>query len=138
MPSTRTWALTFGGALLLTIVFAALGWFLESGKTVDQRAALQLPAMAVFFTLFLVMGFSGLALMIRVFVALQQRIGNATHPVVRFLAEHDTGIILGLFALCVAGLAFAIPAAIGDGFFGSDAKRWLDGLFRGRPTGSNR
>ena len=126
MLSTRTWALTFGGALLLAMLFAWLG---------RRAAALQLPAMLVFFTLFLVMGFSGLALMVRVFVAAQGRIGNASHPVVRFLAVHDTGVILGLFALCAAGLALAVPAAIGDGFFGDDAKRWLARVMRGGSTG---
>jgi hypothetical protein len=136
MLSTRTWALTFGGALLLTVVLVSLGRFLEGGKTVAERAALPLPAMIVLFTLFLVMGFSGLALMIRVFVAAQRRIGHAEHPIVRLLAQHDTAIILGLFALCVAGLAIAVPAAISDGFFGQDAQRWLEGWFRGRATGA--
>ena len=134
MLSTRTWALAFGGALVPTILLASLGRFLEGGKTVDERA-LQLPVMIVFFTLFLAMGFSGLALVIRVFVAAQRRIGNTAHPIVRLLAEHDTAIILSLFALCLAGLAIAVPAAIKDGFFGKDAQRWLDGLLRGRSTG---
>jgi hypothetical protein len=135
MLSTRTWAFTFGGALVMTILLASVGKLLEEGKTVDQRAALQLPAMIIFFTLFLVMGFSGLALMVRLFVAGQRRIGNEAHPLVRFLGAHETGIILGFFALCLAGLVIAIPAAISDGFFGKEAQLWLDALFRGRAKG---
>ena len=129
MPSMRTWALLFAGALLATVLLGSVGKVLESGRAVDQRAALQLPAMIVFFALFVIMGFSGLALMIKLLVAGQRWMGNEAHPFVRFLTAHETGIILGFFALCVAGLAIAIPAAISDGSFGRDAQarlaRWL-------------
>ncbi len=135
MLSTRTWALAFGAALATTILLAFVGRFLGGERMFEERPALELPAKVVVFTLFLVMGFSGLALMLRLFVAGQRKIGNEAHPLVRLLAEHDTAVMLGFFALCVAGLALAIPAAIKDGFFGPDAQRWMDGLFRGRSTG---
>jgi hypothetical protein len=135
MLTIRTWAFIFGGALLATMLLASLGKMLEGSRTVDQRAALQLPAMIVFFTLFVVMGFSGLALMIKLLVAGQRWLGNEAHPLVRFLTAHETGIILGFFALCLAGLVIAVPAAISDGFFGPDAQRWLTRWFRGSSTG---
>jgi hypothetical protein len=135
MLTIRTWAFIFAGALLATIVLASVGKVLESSRTVDQRAALQLPAMIVFFTLFLVMGFSGLALMIRLLVAGQRWMGNEAHPFVRFLGAHETGIIVGFFVLCLAGLAIAVPAALSDGFFGRDAQVWLARWFRGASKG---
>src|SRR5688572_29568529 len=133
MLSTRTWAFVFAGALATTILLAFVGRFFLGGERMfEERPALELPGKVVVFTLFLVMGFSGIALMLRLFVAGQKKIGNEAHPLVRLLAEHDTAVMLGFFAICVAGLALATPAAINDGFFGPDAQRWMDGLFRGR------
>ena len=92
-------------------------------------------AMIVFFTVFLVIGFAGLALMIKLFVAGQRWLGNEAHPFVRFVSAHETGIIVGFFVLCLAGLAIAVPAALSDGFFGRDAQVWLARWFRGASKG---
>lgn len=135
MLSMRAWALIFACALLATILLASFGKVFESSRPVDQRAALQLPAMIVFFALFVIMGFSGLALMIKLLVAGQRWMGNEAHPFVRFLVAHETGIILGFFALCGVGLVIAIPAAMSDGFFGREAQAWLARWFRGSSTG---
>jgi hypothetical protein len=134
--STRAWVFSFIGALGITILLAVVGrLFLGGENTFRARPHLELPMKVAVFSLFLVMGFSGLALMLRLFVAGQRRIGNEGHPLVRLLAAHDTAVMTGLFALVGLGLAIAIPAAMSDGFFGPEAQRWIKGLGRPRPSG---
>ena len=136
MLSTRTWVFVFAGALATTILLALAGRFFLGGENMfEERPALELPMKVAVFSLFLVMGFSGLALMLRLFVAGQRKIGNEAHPLVRLFVEHDTAVMLGLFGLCAAGLALAIPAAIKDGFFGADAQRSVAAAFRPRSAG---
>ncbi len=37
---------------------------------------------------------------------------------IRAVAAHQTGIVVGFWLFCLLGLAIAVPAAIHDGFFG--------------------
>lgn len=84
-------------------------------------------AKIVAFGLFLAIGFAAVPLMLRLFVYGQRRIGNESVPMVRFLAEHQTGVVLAAWAVFALGLAVALPAMITDEFFGRPAKQALHG-----------
>ena len=83
-------------------------------------------AKIVAFGLFLAMGFAAVPLMLRLFVYGQRRIGNGAVPMVRFLADHQTGVVLAVWAVFALGLTIALPAMITDEFFGRPAKLAAD------------
>lgn len=56
------------------------------------------------------------------FLAGQRYIGNAAHPLVRTLAEHETFVVVAFWSMGLIDLAIAMPVAIKDGFFGPGAR----------------
>ena len=135
MFSLRTHALIFGGILALTILLAILGNVLQAaGVTAPQ--GFETPAKVVFFTLFLAIGFSAIPLMVKLVLAGQVRIGNADRPLIRTLIAHQGAIIWAMWAVILAGLALAVPAAIDDGFFGESAARQFRALMLGKTQGT--
>src|SRR5258708_32252611 len=64
-------------------------------------------AKVVAFGLFLVLGFAAIPLMLRVFLWGQRRIGNESVPMVRFLGDHQTGVVLTVWI--VFGLGSRSP-----------------------------
>jgi len=63
---------------------------------------------------FLVFGFSSIGLMLHVFVLLQLRVGNAAAPMIRFLADHETGATLVLWGFLGLGTLIALPFMLID------------------------
>jgi hypothetical protein len=51
---------------------------------------------------------------IRFFIAAQERIGNADHPLVRFLREHEQQAVRAVWLLWAVGILIALPVAIHD------------------------
>ena len=64
--------------------------------------------------LFCIFGFSCIGLMVHVFVLLQVRIGNAAAPMIRFLADHETGVTLVFWAFLGLGTLIALPFMLKD------------------------
>lgn len=73
--------------------------------------------------------------MLRVFLWGQRRIGNEAVPMVRFLADHQSGVVLAMWAVFALGLAVALPAMVADEFFGREARLWLEARWRGPSRG---
>lgn len=69
------------------------------------------------FLMFLVMGFSIWPPVVKLFVFLQIKIGNAELPLVKFLQSHEQGFIYGVWCLLIIGLCIALPGSIKEGFF---------------------
>ena len=88
-------------------------------------------AKIVAFALFLALGFGAIPVMLRVFLWGQRRIGNEAVPMVRFLAEHQTGVVVAVWIVFALGLAVALPAMLADEFFGRPAKLWFEARLRG-------
>jgi len=51
---------------------------------------------------------------IRFFIAAHERIGNAEHPVVRFLRRHERAVVWAVWILWALGALIALPAAVHD------------------------
>jgi uncharacterized membrane protein len=121
MFSLKTHAIITGGLFGAIIVMATVGNELhDSGGYIAESSVSQFAARIVFFALFLTFGFSCIPLMVKLVLAGQTAIGNGEVGFVRFVAAHQTRIVIGFWLFCLLGLAIAIPAAVHDGFFDAD------------------
>jgi hypothetical protein len=68
-------------------------------------------AMLLLFCLF---GFACMGLMLHVFVVLQTAMGNGGVPVIRFLAQHETGVTFAAWGFLGIGTLIAMPFALAD------------------------
>jgi len=133
--STKVFAVVFVAALCALLLFAITAAVLQRTAAFRDGVALETPVKIFVFAVFLAMGFSAMPLMLKLFLAGRRRIGNAAHPLVRLLADHETFVVVGFWAMCAVGLAIAIPFAIKDGFFGPAATAWMEGALTGKSRG---
>lgn len=110
-----TWRILCFGSFAAMIVLGIAG-------TVTQGAMEGAPAspatqlafaipIGIAFLLFLV---SVPPVAIRFFIAAQKRIGNAAHPVVRFLREHERAVVIAVWIVWIAGALVAAPVIVQD------------------------
>ena len=118
MLGLRTHALISASLFAAIVVMAMIGNALQKQGLLPESPTVQLAAKVVFFGLFLFFGFSCIPLMLKLFLAGQTMIGNGELRIIRGVAAHETGIVVGAWLFLLAGLAIAVPAAIQDGFFG--------------------
>jgi|SRR5690348_1899371 hypothetical protein len=64
--------------------------------------------------LFFVFGFACIGLMIHVFILMQVKIGNAAAPMIRFLAQHETGVTVAFWCFLGLGVLIAMPFILVD------------------------
>ena len=112
MPSTRHW---------LVALASLVGLVLASGVTLSvlfarAGAAGGLPSLSVVMPLriLVVVGIAGAIacvppLVVRSFVGGQRRIGNRDEPRVAWVAQHEAGVVHGLWLVWGAGLLIALP-----------------------------
>jgi len=98
MPSTRFWLLLFLGQIA---VLALLAWLGEA----RTPAPLRWLGIACIVGIFL----STPALIVKAFVAGQQRIGNGELSMVQGVARHEVALVVGAWVLMGAALAMAWP-----------------------------
>ncbi len=82
-----------------------------AGMSPDTAGKLTRLAVLLFFFIF---GFACIGLMIHVFVVLQTRIGNAAAPMVRLLADNETGITFAFWGFLGIGTLIALPFMLKD------------------------
>jgi hypothetical protein len=107
------------GSFVAMIALSVLGAILQSrGWHPDPEHPDRIGYIVggVFFALFLLLAFSLVPLMIRLFVAGQGRIGNRERGLIQFLAAHERGAAYAIWALWGAGLAIATPVMLHDLF----------------------
>ena len=117
MPSTRTW---------LVVLASLIGLVIACGITLSllfsrAEAAGRLPSLSVVMPL-RILAMLGIAaaiacvapLMVRSFIGGQRRVGNANEPRVAWVAQHEAGVVGGLWLVWAAGLVVALPAFIGE------------------------
>ncbi len=69
------------------------------------------------FAMFLVMGFSIWPPVLRLFLFLQIKIGNAELPLVKFLQSNEKAFIYFVWCMLFIGLCIALPGSLKEGFF---------------------
>lgn len=74
----------------------------------------------LWFAIFLLIAFSAVPLMIKLFVYLHTRIGNGEHPVIRWVDTHRWPMVWGFWGVFALGLLIALPTMLREGFFNPD------------------
>ncbi|MGB9653390.1 MAG: hypothetical protein WCB01_16435 [Candidatus Cybelea sp.] len=122
MPRIFTLALISCGIFALMILAIVLGDALIESGVIKNPLQYQTPAKIVFFTLFIVFGFSLIPLMVRLVLAGLESIGKSLNiqPFAPLIARPGW-IVWPIWLLMASGVAVALPAAIRAGFFGPDA-----------------
>ncbi len=117
--NAKLFLIIFASAFLLLIFSYPTFNFLESigvltRETIGSKKETILQTFQ--FVMFCVMGFSIVPIMIRLFVFLQLKIGNAEVPLVQFLQAHEQGFVLGVWCFFIVGLCIIVPGIIKNGF----------------------
>jgi hypothetical protein len=117
VTTTRTWLLLVAGQLALLALLAAGGTALESRAAAAggaPPAALMIPIRVL--GVAALVGFVACVppTMVRVFVAAQLRIGNGAHPLVAWLARHETAVVRATLGVWTLGALIALPLMIRD------------------------
>jgi hypothetical protein len=119
MPKTKTFIIIFATAWVAIIVIGVVGNGLQARGLISDPATMArvgLYAKIIIFTLFVVQSFCLLPLALRLFVALQIKIGNREHALVKALIEHERGVIYAYWAVWFVGLVVALPTIIREMF----------------------
>ena len=103
-------SVALAGILLLGVIGRILGL----NRTAERRASAAPWMAGVVLLLFLVLGGSLVALMLRAFLVLQERIGNADLWIARILREHESGVTWGVWGLFALGTLIALPVMARD------------------------
>ncbi len=117
MFSLKTHAIITGALLATMIIMAIAGNVLHDRGYLPDSSGTQFAARVIFFALLLAFGFSCIPTMLKFFLAGQIAIGNGNVTIIRAIAAHRTGVVIGVWLFLAFGLAIALPAAIRDGFF---------------------
>jgi hypothetical protein len=117
MFSLRTHAIIFGALFALVVGIAILGNVLEAEGVVLATPAAQRTMQIVFFSLVIALALAAVPVMVKAVIAAQIVAGNGEQPLIKFVVANQVRIIAVMWALMIAGLALAIPAAIEDGMF---------------------
>ncbi|HYL74013.1 MAG TPA: hypothetical protein VEU96_07385 [Bryobacteraceae bacterium] len=116
MPASKTLpkleAIAAVGSFALIFVAGLVGRMaIRAGM--DEKTAGVLTRCGILL-LFFIFGFSCIGLMIHVFIVLQTRIGNAAVPMVRFMADHETGVTVAAWSFLGLGTIIALPFMLQD------------------------
>jgi len=115
---TKPSLIVFLTTLVILILSAIIGNILESNGTFGKLSPIAVSAVKVFyFTLFCVLAFSLIPLVISYFIAMQIKIGNGDVAVIKWIQDHQRGVIFGFWAFCIIGMCIALPTIIRAGFF---------------------
>jgi len=114
----KVFLLIFALALGLMIFSDNFFNIFESGRMLAKKTIgpKGIPFLQVFqFAMFLVLGFSIIPIMIRLFVILQLKIGNGELPLVQFLHAHEQGAVFSIWGFYAIGLCYIVPEFIKNG-----------------------
>jgi hypothetical protein len=118
-PRIKFFAFLAVGSFVAMIALSVLGAILQSrGWHPDPEHPDRIGYLVggVFVALFLLLAFSLVPLMIRLFVSGQARIGNRELGLIQLLAAHERGAAYAIWALWGTGLAIATPFMLHDLF----------------------
>jgi hypothetical protein len=105
------------GSFAALIILSVIGKALDVQNVVRNREAAGTIVKLTAFSLFLILGFSLLPVMLHLFVIAQGKIGNGELAPIRFLRQHEIGVTLAFWGMFTAGLLVALPVMWTD-FFG--------------------
>lgn len=96
------------GSFAAILGLAAVGNVLQS-RGVQNTPAISTAFKLTAFSLFLVLAYTLVALLLHVFIVAQDRIGNGNVGMVVFLRTHEIGVDIGVWSMFTLGLLIALP-----------------------------
>ena len=102
----KLFTIVFFGALGLTIVSSVIGNILEARGVLTEEmigAKGVTAVLAFYFGLFCVMAFSLVPLVIRFFINMQVKIGNAEFVLIRWLQANEKPVVFGFWGFIILG-----------------------------------
>jgi hypothetical protein len=112
IPSTRTMLIITGSYVLLFVLFGIFrAWIIRDGQAFDETSHPRVFACVkvALCGLLVMIGFTATPWVIRSFVAGQVKIGNGDHGLVSLLRNHETPVILAVWAVFTLGWLMAAP-----------------------------
>ena len=110
--SIKIYVMILALCFALFIGWAVVGGMLESSGVKIDPATIQV----VSFILFLVMGFTIVPVMIRLFIRGQIKIGNGDATVIKFLQAHEKKVVYCIWGFYALGLIYLLPVIKEDLF----------------------
>jgi hypothetical protein len=118
--NTKLYLIILASAFGLLIVGSIVGNMLESSGRFDSESLgpRGITALKIFFfTLFCIICYAAVPLLIKAFIVLQLKVGNGESFLVKFVQAHEQAVTYGFWAMCAIGICISLPAAIKEGFF---------------------
>jgi hypothetical protein len=113
----KIFALTAAGIFVLVITLSVLGSMLEQSDSrfaAEWKAIFEKNSSAVFGTLFFLLCFTIVPVILRVFVRLQTWIGNTELPLVKFLQQHEYTVTYVVWGIMAVFILIMLPTIIKD------------------------
>jgi hypothetical protein len=114
---TRFFIIIAASSFGLMVLSAIVGNVLESMGVLTKENIGRTGTVIVlsfYFTLFCILAFSLVPVLLKAFVAMQVRIGNGEHALIRWVREHERGTVFTVWGLFTAGLLIAFTLARQD------------------------
>jgi hypothetical protein len=115
--NTKICVITLASSFGLIILGSILSGILESSGTITKETLDSSAIQIIYFALFCIASFSLVPVVIRFFIFMQIKIGNAEFFLVRWFQANEQTIVYCVWTMMVVGLCISLPAAIADGFF---------------------
>lgn len=118
--TTKVYVIILVSCLSIFIVSAIINGIGASSEAFNMSAINPKITTAInvcYLILFLAIGFSVIPLALKLFISLQIKIGNGELVFIKFLQNHEQGVIYCAWGICLLGLMISLPSAIKDGFF---------------------
>lgn len=112
--SPSAWRNLCLSSVAVILVVSALGEVIDRHISRPVSSPVGWLVLGVLGAAFLAFFVSVPPLVIRWFIAKQQEIGNAAHPIVLFLAQNEQKVVRTVWVVWAIGTALAVPAAIQD------------------------
>jgi hypothetical protein len=114
---TRPFIILFSASFSLIMLSSVIGKLLESSGVLTKESMgpkwIAVVA-AFFFSLFCVMAFSLVPLVLRAFISMQIRIGNGGLFLVKWISGHERAVVYGIWGLFLTGLVIIVVLARED------------------------
>ncbi|MDD4358035.1 MAG: hypothetical protein PHN98_12400 [Smithellaceae bacterium] len=110
--SIKIYVIILASCFALLIGWAVVGGMLESSGIKIDPMTIEVIA----FTLFLVIGFAIVPIMIRLFIRGQIKIGNGDRAVIKFLQAHEQKVVYCIWGFYAFGLIYLLPVIKNDLF----------------------
>jgi hypothetical protein len=107
----KIYVIIAASAFGLMIVGSIIGGILAA-RVYASNPQLEKTMLIIYGILFLALGLASVPILVRVFITLQERIGNGELAVIQWIRSNEFVISCSVWGIVVLGLIIALPAAL--------------------------